>query len=344
MSRVLVIATSRNTRGGITSVVKAHETGEQWAIFNCRWIETHRDGNPIRKMGYFVKGFLTFLILLPSADLVHIHLAAVNRKMPFVFLTKLFGKKMIIHLHFPDIETTLRDRRLSSRYGWCIKKADVCIALSYTWKLLIERTYNVNNVRVLYNPCPIVDRIPYTKRENYILFAGTVSQRKGNQDLVTAFAKVAKKYPDWKIKIAGNGDIDKGQKQAKALGVENQVEYLGWISGNDKECLFQKSAIYCLPSYAEGFPMSVLDAWAYGTPVITTPVGGIPDIAKDYQNMIIFEAGDINALAEKIDILISDTKLRNKLASASCNFADNMFNVKIITSELGCLYNELINK
>ena len=49
MAKVLVIATSRKTRGGITSVVKAHETGEQWKKYHCRWIETHRDGNSIRK-------------------------------------------------------------------------------------------------------------------------------------------------------------------------------------------------------------------------------------------------------------------------------------------------------
>ena len=52
MAKVLVIATSRKTRGGITSVVKAHETGEQWKKYHCRWIETHRDGNSIRKLWY----------------------------------------------------------------------------------------------------------------------------------------------------------------------------------------------------------------------------------------------------------------------------------------------------
>lgn len=45
--KVLVVATSRKTRGGITSVVKAHETSEQWKKFHCKWIETHRDGNNI---------------------------------------------------------------------------------------------------------------------------------------------------------------------------------------------------------------------------------------------------------------------------------------------------------
>lgn len=45
MNKVLVVATSRKTRGGITSVVKAHEQGEQWREFGCEWIETHIDGS-----------------------------------------------------------------------------------------------------------------------------------------------------------------------------------------------------------------------------------------------------------------------------------------------------------
>lgn len=344
MPRVLVVATSHKTRGGITSVIKAHQTGEQWKEYNCRWIETHRDGNAIRKIWYFMRGFIQFVCFLPFADLVHIHLAAVNRKLPFVFLTKLFGKKLIVHLHFPDAETTLYDKRLSPRYGWCIRKADICIALSYTWKKMIEDCYHVDNIRVLYNPCPEVERIPYSYRDKYILFAGTVSQRKGNQDLVAAFATIASKFPDWKIKIAGNGEIEQGLKQAEELGIQNQIEYLGWISGAAKDELFKKSAIYCLPSYAEGFPMSVLDAWAYGTPVITTPVGGMPDVAKDGENMMVFEPGNIEKLTEKIESLLSDELLRNRIAKASCDFANNKFNVKTITKELGEIYRKLIER
>ena len=55
MFKVLVIATSRKTRGGITSVVKAHEKGEQWNNYHCKWIETHIDKNGKYKLWYFIK-------------------------------------------------------------------------------------------------------------------------------------------------------------------------------------------------------------------------------------------------------------------------------------------------
>lgn len=95
MSRVLVVATSRKTRGGITSVIKAHETGEQWKKFHCHWVQTHRDGPAWRKVLYFITGMADFLIRLPFYDIVHIHTAdygTEKRKRIFAKLTKLFGK------------------------------------------------------------------------------------------------------------------------------------------------------------------------------------------------------------------------------------------------------------
>ena len=59
-TRVLILATSRKTRGGITAVLKAHETGEQWKRFHCHWVQTHRDGNNIRKIAYLAFAWLDF--------------------------------------------------------------------------------------------------------------------------------------------------------------------------------------------------------------------------------------------------------------------------------------------
>ena len=65
MPKVLVVATSHKTRGGITAVVKAHQQGKQWTEFHCKWIETHIDKGAIWKLFYLVKGWLIFICLLP---------------------------------------------------------------------------------------------------------------------------------------------------------------------------------------------------------------------------------------------------------------------------------------
>lgn len=179
--------------------------------------------------------------------------------------------------------------------------------------------------------------------EKIILYAGTINERKGYSDLIKAFAKIASKHPEWKVVFAGNGEIEKGEQLARQLDIANQVVFEGWVSGTPKDNLFRKASIFCLPSYAEGFPMAVLDAWAYGLPVITTPVGGIPDVAVDGENMLLFNPGDIDKLAEDIDRLITDNVLRHKICEASIEFAKDKFNVNTINKQLGKIYDSLLS-
>ena len=340
MAKVLVVATSRKTRGGITSVVKAHETGEQWKKYHCRWIETHRDGPTWRKLWYLVTALVEYMVLLPFYDIVHIHIAAVNRKMPFLFLALLFHKRIITHYHFPDPSTTL----YSNRYKWCVLHSDICIVLSETWKELFVKLFHVSNIRVIYNPCSEVEKATFGVREKYILYAGTLSERKGYRDLIKAFSKSANFHPEWKLVFAGNGEIEMAKSLSKEYGITAQCEFLGWIVGNRKKEAFQKASAYCLPSYGEGFPMGVLDAWAYGLPVITTPVGGLPDVLQEGKNALIFTPGDIDSLSKHLDAIMGSEQLRLSLSESSTMLADGIFNVRHINKQLENLYDELCNE
>lgn len=125
---------------------------------------------------------------------------------------------------------------------------------------------------------------------------------------------IARGNANWKVVFAGNGEVEQAKGLAKEAGVEDRCIFTGWISGDEKDKWFKESKIFCLPSYAEGFSMAVLDAFAYGLPVITTPVGGIPDVAKDGDNMLLFNSGDIKALAKQLDLLMNDKALRDKLS------------------------------
>ena len=340
MKKVLVVATSHKTRGGITSVIKAHKTGEQWKKYHCKWIETHRDGNAIIKLLYFFVALAEFILLIPFYDLIHIHMAVATRKIPFILLAKFLHKKIIIHLHVPDPNTTILSNK-KNLYGWCLKNADIVITLSSQWEKLIKDTYQIQNVITIYNPCPIVKQSDKPK-EKIILYAGTISERKGYKDLLYSFASIVSKYPDWKVYLAGNGEIDKGNKLAKKLNIEKQVFFIGWVNGLQKDEIFNKASIFCLPSYAEGFPMAVLDAWAYGIPVICTPVGGLPDIIKDGKNCLSFKPGNRQELTQKLETLIDDDRLREKLHSESLLLANTTFNIKNINKQIEEIYNNLL--
>ena len=88
--------------------------------------------------------------------------------------------------------------------------------------------------------------------------------------------------------------------------------------------------------------MSVLDAWSYGLPVITTPVGGIPDVAKDGENMLLFNPGDADALAECMDRMITDKNMRDRISRASLEFARVRFNIETINCEVEKLYERVL--
>lgn len=90
--------------------------------------------------------------------------------------------------------------------------------------------------------------------------------------------------------------------------------------------------------------MAVLDAWAYGLPVITTPVGGIPDVAKDGENMLLFNPGDIDALAQQMEKMIINDELRKSIAEKSTLLARTIFNINSINKQLGNIYEELTRK
>lgn len=343
MKRVLVIATSRKTRGGITSVVKAHETGEQWKKYHCKWIETHRDGNSIRKLWYLFSALLQYLVLLPFYDIVHIHIAttqSAKRKQFFFYPAKWMKKRTIFHFH-PSNEKFLFEPYNQKLYQKLFSQADLILVLSEQWKKWLEESLGITeHVEVLYNPCPKVNRREDI-RENNILFAGTIIPRKGYGDLIKAFAKIAKKYPNWEVIFAGNGEIENAKKIASEYGISNQIVFPGWINGKKKEETFQKASIYCLASDGEGFPMGVLDAWAYGIPCVVTPVGGIPDIIKDEVNGLIFPVGDIDTLASKLEKLITNKDLRTKIVKETDKYVNNEFNVSSINQKLGQIYSNL---
>lgn len=341
MSKVLVVATSKKTRGGITSVVKAHEAGEQWSKYHCRWIQTHVDKVFLWKLIYAVKGFVEFLCFLPSADIVHIHVSeppSAFRKLVFFRLAKWLGKKIVMHFHSFSPDTTI-----NGPYSFLYRKlfcgADVVVVLSNYWRETVDEKFHLGDrIKVIYNPCPTITNQQKYENTRSILYAGTLNQRKGYADLIRAFAKVASKHPDWKITLAGNGEVEQARALAKELGIESHIELLGWVSGESKDKVFKQASVFCLPSYAEGFPMSVLDAWAYGLPVVTTPVGGIPDVAVDGENMLLFNPGDIDTLAERLDLLMSDDILRDKLAASSIKMSLEMFNLNTITKQIGEIY------
>ena len=140
MPKVLVVATSRRTRGGITSVVKAHESGAQWAQYHCTWIPTHVDKGTLSKLLVLAWGLVKYMVLLPGADMVHIHVSepsSAKRKLLFFRPAKRLKKKIIVHFHSFSPDTTINGPH-SERYRELFCGADVVVVLSNYWKEVVD--------------------------------------------------------------------------------------------------------------------------------------------------------------------------------------------------------------
>lgn len=345
MTRVLVVATSRKTRGGITSVVKAHETGEQWKKYHCRWIETHRDGPTWRKVWYLIIGLSQYTCLLPFYDIVHMHVSfsgSLTRKCLVMWFAKWMGKKTIVHFH-PPTPDVLTMSGHTEKYRRLFGMADKVLVLSESWKTLIMNMLDieVGNIEILYNPCPQVDEhkiIPIENRGNYILFAGTLIARKGYKCLLRAFARIARNYPEWKVVLAGVDEEHEAEGIVNNLGINEQVVLAGWCNKVKMQELYKNAGIYCLASSGEGFPMVVLEAWAYGVPVVCTPVGGLPDILHENINALTFEFDNDRQLSKQLKKLMDNVILRRKLSSEGLRLAKEVFNIEVINKQLGYIY------
>lgn len=345
MKKILVLGPSPQTRGGITSVINSYRSEDVWDKWNCTWISTYIDKSPILKIFYFLGGLLRYLWLLPSANVVHIHLSestSARRKYVYFKLALFLNKKTILHFHAFSPDTTIFGP-YASLYKKMFNLADIVICLSNYWcNIINEIVYDKSKVKVLYNPCMSVSLDSQCQKENIVLFAGTLNARKGYQDLIRAFSRIKDLNPSWKVVFAGNGEIEIAKELCEELNSVGQIEFKGWVKGAEKHDLFRKSSIFCLPSYAEGFPMAVLDAWSYGLPVVTTPVGGLPDVLEDGFNALVFNPGDIDALANHLNNLINNVSLQERLSSESLKLSQTRFSIGSVSKELDLIYTGLI--
>lgn len=344
-THVLMLATSHRTRGGVTAVLDRYRQCPFWSAYRVDWLETHIDKGKGLKLWYAARAFSRYLWIVNRYDIIHVHtseLPSVKRKLPFIWLAKWLGKKVVVHLHIGNQLAACKENHY---YKTLFRKADAVVVLSQSIRRMVVDWFEPGGeVWVIYNPClPIVPAV-YEESRRTILFAGTLNANKDYATVIRAFARVAGRYPAWRLILAGNGEVERARALARELGVEPRVLFPGWVRGEEKDALFRNAGLFCLASHAEGFPMAVLDAWAYGLPVVTTPVGGLPDVLRADENALIFEPGDVAGLAERFERALSDGSLRSRLAAESLKLAGGPFSLATANREIEELYQSLYQK
>lgn len=159
--------------------------------------------------------------------------------------------------------------------------------------------------------------------------------RMGIDILLNAIAKIKSNIPDIWLAIAGKGVLrDSLEKQAKELGLNNHVKFLGFLPDEQLPIAYQAADITVVPSQSlEGFGLIVLESLACGTPVLCTPIGGMPEILAPFSPELITEDTDVDAIALKLEgLLTGKISLPNR--NACRDYADNNFNWPKIAQEV----------
>ena len=176
-----------------------------------------------------------------------------------------------------------------------------------------------SKLRVVYNGyCDELLKPINVPREPIVLTVARVEPVKGIHDLITAFAKVASKYPEWRLRIVGpvtdREYFSKLVNLVNELRLSGRVEFIGPISDSYLVEEYSRASIFVLPSYMEGSSIARVEAMAFGLPVITTETGG-SEVVKGVG--IIIKPGDVDGLAHALDKLIGDVDLRTRLSAMS---------------------------
>lgn len=303
---VLILGTS--ARGGISSVVNAYESSGFYFFTSSRIISTHVEGGFLKRFSIAIYSILIFLYLIFSEKIlvVHMHMSMRGsfwRKLIFQFISRIAKIPNIVHLHGSEFATFYENS--SGLVRWLIRylfnNANSIVVLSRYWCEYISKL-TCAPVAVIGNF--VVDNVDFSKHSRprvrkQVLFMGQFGKRKGIYDLIRAFSLVLHKVPDARLYCVGNGDVDGVIDLINSLGISHAVVVPGWVSGQDKEDLLASSGLFVLPSYNEGLPMSIIESMSYSLPVISTCVGGIPEMVCD-KNGVLIEPGVQHQLVDAI--------------------------------------------
>ena len=328
-------------------MIRMHQQTKTWASRGLRLLPTFDDTNTFHKVRIAVAAYLSAPYLLLRADLMHVHLAAqtsILRKLPLVAIARVMRKPIVVHFHAPSKES-LFEKTSPWALRFLFRSATRVVALSQSWADVFLLSDPRVRVVVIPNPVRLYEAVTPAKRKPaVVLFVGKLEARKGYGDLLTAAAEVLAQFPATQFWFAGHGELAEAQKRIEHLGIAPSVRLLGWVEGTALQAIYPQASILVLPSYAEGVPMSVIEAMSHGVPVICTPVGGLPELICDGRNGLLVNPGDVRSLAREIGRLLREPQAAFDLGAAGQRTVQDRCSIEKVSDELEALYAEVLRE
>lgn len=353
--RVLMVGNDKTVKGGITSVISQF-LNYDWNSngVEMSFIPTYIESSSIKKLAFFIKAYYKIKAELKSnrVDLIHIHMSykgSFVRKYAIHKLCKKYNIPDIIHLHGSEFNKWFNESSTikKSKIRILLREANAFIVLGQKWNNIIKQIEPNTNTVVVSNSVHIPAETTKWKEQFYVIFLGVLIKRKGVEDLLNAIKilETSKKIDNTHFIIVGTGPEEEVLKsQCNKLQLDKIVDFIGWVDGKEKLNLIKESQMLVLPSYNEGLPIAILEAISYGLPVVATNVGDVSSAVRDEENGFLVEIGNEKQLADKIDKIISNKDLYEKMSIKSREIAESEFSDEKYFSKLRDKYFSIIKK
>lgn len=271
----------------------------------------------------FLALYLKLFQLLPKYDVVHAHWI-----IPQGIVQSFFKKPYIVTGHGGDV-TSLNKGVIKKLKRNTLKNASYVTTVSSALLEEVNKIYKVENSNIISMGCNINNFNQGFRKENYfgqgdkkvILFVGRLAEKKGVTYLIEAMKKV-----DAMLIIAGGGPLE-GELKEQAREQENKIKFIGAKTHEELKTIYASSDVFVAPSVTakdgdkEGFGLVILEAMASGLPVIASNSGGIPEVITDGKDGFLTEEKDSNNIAAKINKILQDTQIYEKMSQNARNTA-----------------------
>lgn len=316
--KVVFIGPDISGSGGIASVLGLYS--ESFKPFH--YLPTNSRSGKLRGSFNTILSLMRLPVeRLKGRKIAHIHYAggkSWTRKLLFLKFAKLLGYKTVMHCHCEF--GVMSDKLGANVVSKNLKKANANIVLAKSFKVFAENSLDLRDAKVLNNPIKIQDKKEEKSLDSPVifLFLGLLNKDKGCYDIVEAAKILKDKNLAFKVVLAGTGKSgDELKAMVKNYQLDSTILFPGWIKDSEKTSYLEQSHVLILPSRSEGMPVSILESKNYGLPVIASNVGAIPDIVADGENGFIIEPGDVDSLAQKMQMYIENPKLLQNHSESS---------------------------
>ena len=301
---------------------------------------------------------LGLTIALTRPDIVHLN-TSMNpkgfwRDMVYLVVAHVLGSKIVFQVHGGVMPQTFCYGRQAFRL--LLRKIlmipDAVVVLSNLAKQAYDAFVPLKRLAIIPNAIEL-EAYAGSEEKNFdveplrLVYIGRIAHDKGIQHAIEAVRILRKQYAVEKIlfEIAGVGPDEKRfREMVKNLGIEDIVKFIGPVFGLEKIVFWQNAHVFIFPTFHEGLPYALLESLASGTPVITTQVGGIPDVVQENVHAIFIPPHHSLELAIAIKALMDDRAKLKKMSLNGKARARDDYGIEILARNFRQLYGAMVGK